>query len=140
MSQLIITCEFSVLFVKPRIIIDGLKNIGSFSKPNIYDLAPGTHQIEAFVPLELGLPRIRTQLKINLSEGDTITVKYKRKINIFFDSGSLDIESHEKGLVLNELLNNSTREAINVPDFCPLCKSPNPKKIRLCEWCGNHIY
>ena len=26
-----------------------------------------------------------------------------------------------------------------IPDTCPHCKSPNSKKIRLCEWCGNQI-
>lgn len=28
---------------------------------------------------------------------------------------------------------------VNVPDVCPHCKSPNTKKIKLCEWCGNQI-
>ena len=27
----------------------------------------------------------------------------------------------------------------SIPDTCPHCKSPNAKKIRLCEWCGNQI-
>ena len=29
--------------------------------------------------------------------------------------------------------------SLNMPDKCPHCKNPNPKKIRLCEWCGNQI-
>jgi hypothetical protein len=28
---------------------------------------------------------------------------------------------------------------IVVPEICTHCKSPNSKKIRLCEWCGNKI-
>ncbi len=26
-----------------------------------------------------------------------------------------------------------------IPDFCPHCKNPNTRRIRLCEWCGNQI-
>ncbi len=28
---------------------------------------------------------------------------------------------------------------LNIPDTCPYCKSPNTRKIRLCEWCGAQI-
>ena len=28
---------------------------------------------------------------------------------------------------------------INIPEYCPHCKSPNAKKIKNCEWCGNQI-
>jgi hypothetical protein len=28
---------------------------------------------------------------------------------------------------------------IEVPDTCPHCKSPNTKKLKICEWCGNQI-
>ena len=28
---------------------------------------------------------------------------------------------------------------VEIPINCPHCKSPNSKKIRLCEWCGNQI-
>jgi hypothetical protein len=28
---------------------------------------------------------------------------------------------------------------VNLPDNCPHCKSPNTKRIRLCEWCGSQI-
>ncbi len=28
---------------------------------------------------------------------------------------------------------------ILIPETCPNCKSPNSKKIRICEWCGNQI-
>jgi hypothetical protein len=28
---------------------------------------------------------------------------------------------------------------IVIPETCPHCKSPNTKKIRLCEWCGSQI-
>ena len=30
-------------------------------------------------------------------------------------------------------------ETITIPEYCPHCKNPNSKKIRLCEWCGNQI-
>ncbi len=30
-------------------------------------------------------------------------------------------------------------ENIIIPDTCPHCKSPNLKKNRICEWCGNQI-
>lgn len=33
---------------------------------------------------------------------------------------------------------NKSQDLI-IPDFCPHCKNPNTKKIRLCEWCGNQI-
>jgi len=33
----------------------------------------------------------------------------------------------------------TTSSDILIPDICPHCKNPNSKKIRLCEWCGNHI-
>ena len=26
-----------------------------------------------------------------------------------------------------------------IPENCPHCKSPNSKRIRFCEWCGNQI-
>jgi len=26
-----------------------------------------------------------------------------------------------------------------IPTQCPHCKSPNPKKLQECEWCGNNI-
>jgi hypothetical protein len=26
-----------------------------------------------------------------------------------------------------------------IPESCPHCKSPNSKKIRICEWCGDQI-
>jgi len=28
----------------------------------------------------------------------------------------------------------------NTPISCPHCKSPNTKKMQVCEWCGNEIY
>ena len=34
---------------------------------------------------------------------------------------------------------NKNNEIKLLPDTCPHCKSPNTKKIRLCEWCGNQI-
>lgn len=40
--------------------------------------------------------------------------------------------------VSNSPIPNAIKEII-IPDSCPHCKSPNIKKIRLCEWCGNQI-
>jgi hypothetical protein len=37
------------------------------------------------------------------------------------------------------LPNQNIDQEIIIPDTCPHCKSPNTKKIRLCEWCGNQI-
>ena len=34
---------------------------------------------------------------------------------------------------------NVSYENVIIPDICPLCKSPNTKKTRECEWCGNKI-
>jgi hypothetical protein len=38
----------------------------------------------------------------------------------------------------NNIINND-RVSI-IPDTYPHCKSPNTKKLRECEWCGNRIY
>ena len=38
-----------------------------------------------------------------------------------------------------ETSNNKVETLISIPDTCPLCKNPNSKKIRFCEWCGNQI-
>ena len=41
-----------------------------------------------------------------------------------------------------EKTNLNTNPELNIriiPETCPHCKSPNTKKIRLCEWCGNQI-
>lgn len=40
--------------------------------------------------------------------------------------------------VSNSPIPDAFKEVI-IPDSCPHCKSPNSKKIRLCEWCGNQI-
>jgi hypothetical protein len=33
----------SMALTRPKIFINGIENIGSFSQPNVYDLSPGTH-------------------------------------------------------------------------------------------------
>jgi hypothetical protein len=38
-----------------------------------------------------------------------------------------------------DTLISTSKETQSIPDDCPHCKSPNTKKIRLCEWCGNQI-
>ena len=144
MAQLIINCKLSWTFkslikhgYKPRVFINGVKNIGSFSNPNTYDLKPGINHIKVYCPNLF--PSYVAQITIDISEGDFISIEYSNKSVFAFIPGSLEILSHEKGMITNESSNKSTHEAINVPDFCPLCKSPNTKKIRLCEWCGNQI-
>lgn len=32
--------------------------------------------------------------------------------------------------------NNFTQAEIKIPEKCPSCKNPNPKKLTVCEWCG----
>jgi amino acid permease len=44
-----------------------------------------------------------------------------------------------KSKINNEKNNSSVFSKIVIPEICPHCKSPNTKKIRLCEWCGNQI-
>jgi hypothetical protein len=34
---------------------------------------------------------------------------------------------------------DNSEESIIIPDVCQHCKSPNTKKIRICEWCGHQI-
>jgi hypothetical protein len=49
----------------------------------------------------------------------------------------LQTETSENIIVANASDINS--ENIIIPETCPNCKSPNSKKIRICEWCGNQI-
>jgi hypothetical protein len=141
MARLIINCKsfFSFLsLTSPRIIIDGVKYTGSFSSPNFYDLSPGSHHVKVYLPYPiLMFPTCTAQTVINVSEGDTISFRYKLAIFIFLP-GSLTIENHIKGSV-----NSSPKESSNVdssiPSTCPNCKNPNTKGIRICEWCGSQM-
>lgn len=46
----------------------------------------------------------------------------------------------ENGHSVENLLEESTtNSSLIIPHICPVCKSPNPQKIRICEWCGNKI-
>lgn len=59
------------------------------------------------------------------------------------------LRQYKNNPVANEILNyvklNCGTNIVNadklsiIPNTCPHCKSPNLKKIRLCEWCGNQI-
>ena len=50
-----------------------------------------------------------------------------------------------KSVVSNQTINipqvQSEKMAVkfDIPETCPICKNPNAKKIRICEWCGNQI-
>jgi hypothetical protein len=33
----------------------------------------------------------------------------------------------------------NTENKILIPNTCPHCKNPNPKRVSLCDWCGNQI-
>ena len=35
--------------------------------------------------------------------------------------------------------NQSIDQQVDIPLICPNCKNLNPKKIRLCEWCGGQM-
>jgi hypothetical protein len=39
----------------------------------------------------------------------------------------------------NNIINSPSSTDSTIPETCPHCHSPNSKKIRLCEWCGNQI-
>lgn len=30
--------------------------------------------------------------------------------------------------------------AKDIPNQCPTCRNPNPRKLQVCEWCGSKIY
>jgi phage shock protein C len=40
----------------------------------------------------------------------------------------------------NEIRRSEQDNKIDISDTCPHCKSPNTKKLSVCEWCGNEIY
>ncbi len=57
-----------------------------------------------------------------------------------------DLSKNAKAIEIINFVNNkynnqntSTENHIQIPIICPICKNPNTKKIRLCEWCGNQI-
>jgi hypothetical protein len=52
-------------------------------------------------------------------------------IYYFVRKGKSDKEEDNKKIKLTP--------KINIPEFCPHCKSPNLQKLKICEWCGNKI-
>jgi hypothetical protein len=50
------------------------------------------------------------------------------------NTNSIDDTNHNHKIPIS---NNNTENTI--PLTCPQCKSPNTKRLRLCEWCGNQI-
>ncbi len=124
---------------KPRVFINGVKNIGSFSNPNTYDLNPGIHHVKVCIKDLFFFDRYIAHVKIDISEGDLISIEYKNNSIFAFIPCSLEIVSHEKGMKTSNSSNIITSETLIIPEICPHCKSPNSKKIRLCEWCGSQI-
>lgn len=70
----------------------------------------------------------RNELNINFLtlwpsiDSKIVAQEIKSKIVDFFENGSVnqDVESQ-------------------IPTTCPHCKSPNEKKILVCEWCGGKV-
>jgi hypothetical protein len=46
------------------------------------------------------------------------------------------INKHKINIEINQ---SSASSEMAFPVICPHCKSPNTKRTRLCEWCGNQI-
>ena len=47
-----------------------------------------------------------------------------------------DKKNENKPIEQNSTADNAS---VIIPEICPHCKSPNAKRIRICEWCGNQI-
>jgi len=142
MAKLIVNFKIfgsSLALTRPKIFIDGIENIGSFSQPNVYDLSQGTHHLKVFIPAQIfGFPKCIATKEIDFSVGDVITVLYKPGF-FSWSPGTLDIESHEIEPTSYDSPISTSIENRSIPDNCPHCKNPNTKRIRLCEWCGNQI-
>jgi hypothetical protein len=52
------------------------------------------------------------------------------KSEIFIDKPTLNED---------EIYNHKNIDEKNIHTHCPHCKSPNSKKMEVCEWCGNQI-
>ena len=55
----------------------------------------------------------------------------------FVRKGKTSKDENPKTNYTNKVINKTP--AIDIPETCPYCKSPNSQKIRTCEWCGNQI-
>ena len=94
---------------------------------------------------------------IEISQNSTkIEITSSPKTGILF-GGALDFGKNNKNIekIIGEVsrilsfysindesesdYNSSTDEEIIIPETCPQCKSPNTKRIRICEWCGSQI-
>jgi len=52
------------------------------------------------------------------------------------------IKKGKEDLANKEVKGDKTTKDVSIssiPDFCPHCKNPNSKKIRICEWCDTQI-
>jgi len=58
-------------------------------------------------------------------------------ISYFINKGKTSEDENSDKKNINKVINK--KPDIDIPETCPHCKSPNSKKNRLCEWCGNQI-
>ncbi len=56
-----------------------------------------------------------------------------------FKTVKLQFQKLDKTFIPKVSDSKNYNETIIIPESCPHCKSPNSKKIRICEWCGNQI-
>jgi hypothetical protein len=50
-----------------------------------------------------------------------------------------NINNKEISIEEKIIQNSNILKSKQIPDFCQHCKSPNSKKMEVCEWCGNQI-
>jgi len=56
-----------------------------------------------------------------------------------FKTVKLKFQKLDKTFIPKVSDSKNFNDNIIIPESCPHCKSPNSKKIRICEWCGNQI-
>jgi hypothetical protein len=111
----------------------------SWSELNSFDLKAGTYKIKVYYPhIIFMIPVCVAKAEINLEEADIIVLKYKLPF-LEFLPGHLIVVSSDKKVNLSDSKAANT-DLLKIPDYCPNCKSPNNKRISICEWCGHHIY
>jgi hypothetical protein len=47
-----------------------------------------------------------------------------------------NVTYHNENTQKSQNEETATMDELIIPETCPNCKSPNEKRIRLCEWCG----
>jgi hypothetical protein len=50
-----------------------------------------------------------------------------------------NLTSHNENTQTSQNEETAPMDELIIPETCPHCKSPNEKRIRLCEWCGLQI-